>query len=89
MTGDERRVEAKKKMEEAMQEYVFAEYGDRNHLLGDYVLSAVVLDFGETGSNQRNHYLHLGRGAFHSMRGLTEEQADWLIDLKEEEKADD
>jgi hypothetical protein len=79
--------ESKKKLEEALQEFVVAQYGEE-HWLGDYVFSAVVLDMNDTGGPQRNHYLHDGRGAFHSMRGLTEEQADWLIDLKEEENAD-
>lgn len=80
--------ECKKNLEAALQAYVVSQYGD-DHWLGDYVLSAVVVDMGVEGGPQRNHYLHDGRGAFHSMRGLTEEQADWLIELKEEERADD
>lgn len=79
---------AKKNLEEALQRFVVAQYGP-THWLGDYVLSAVVLDMSGNGGAQTNHYLHDGRGAFHSMRGLTEEQADWLIELKEEERADD
>jgi hypothetical protein len=78
--------EAKKNLETALQEFVIAQYGD-GHWLGDYVLSACVLDM--NNGPQNNHYLHDGRGAFHSMRGLTEEQADWLIEMKEEERADD
>jgi len=77
---------AKKNLEEALQRFVNAQYGP-GHWLGDYVLSACVLDM--NAGPQNNHYLHDGRGAFHSMRGLTEEQADWLIEMKEEERADD
>jgi len=81
--------EAKKKLENALQEFITANYGP-NHWLGDYVFSAAVVDMGVVDQGaQANLYLHDGRGAFHSMRGLTEEQADWLIDLKEEERADD
>jgi hypothetical protein len=80
---------AKKKLENALQEFITANYGP-DHWLGDYVFSAAVVDMNvvDRGASA-NLYLHDGRGAFHSMRGLTEEQADWLIDLKEEEKADD
>lgn len=77
---------AKKNLENALQQFVEAQYGP-GHWLGDYVFSACVLDM--NGGPQQNLYLHDGRGAFHSMRGLTEEQADWLIELKEEERADD
>jgi len=80
--------EAKKNLEQALQRFVVAQYGP-SHWLGDYVLSACVLDMSGDGGAQTNHYMHDGRGAFHSMRGLTEEQADWLIELKEEERADD
>lgn len=76
---------AKKKLELALQEYVRAQYDD-HHFLGDWVLSCVVVNL--KGSEKENNYLHDGSGAFHSMRGLTEEQADWLIELKEEEKRD-
>lgn len=80
---------AKQKLEQALQDFVIAQYGE-NHWLGDYVFSANVIDMTvvDQGAAQ-NLYIHDGRGAFHSMRGLTEEQADWLIELKEEEKADD
>lgn len=78
---------AKKKLEAAMQEFVETEYG-KDFWLGDYVFSIQVLDMTEGGHRGANHYLHDGRGPFHSMRGLTEEQADWLIDLKDEERAD-
>jgi hypothetical protein len=82
-------VTAKKKFEDALQELIVANYGP-DHWLGDYIFSAVVIDMSVEGNGPRqNNYLHDGRGAFHSMRGLTEEQADYLIDLKEEEKADD
>lgn len=81
--------EAKKKFEAALQDLVLANYGP-DHWLGDYVFSCVVVDMSVgTDGPQANLYMHDGRGAFHSMRGLTEEQADYLIDLKEEEKADD
>lgn len=80
--------DAKKKLESALTEFIIAQYGPE-HWLGDYVVSACVLDMSPSGSNRQNLYLHDGRGAFHSMRGLTEEQADWLIELKEEERADD
>lgn len=78
--------EAKKNLESALQAFIVTQYG-AGHWLGDYVLSAHVLDM--NGGPQNNLYLHDGRGAFHSMRGLTEEQADWLIEMKEEERADD
>lgn len=79
---------AKKNLEDALQAYVVANYGP-DHWLGDYVFSAVVIDMSlESNGPRQTMYLHDGRGPFHSMRGLTEEQADYLIDLKEEEKAD-
>lgn len=87
MSNDNSIQETKKKFEAALQEFVVAQYGE-NYWLGDYVFSAVVLDMNVNGGPQANHYLHDGRGAFHSMRGLTEEQADWLIDMKAEENAD-
>lgn len=77
--------EARKKLESAIQEYVRAQYDDQ-HYLGDWVMSCVVINL--NGSEKEHHYMHDGNGAFHSMRGLTEEQADWLIELKEEEKRD-
>lgn len=81
--------DTRKKLEDALQAYVTAQYGS-DHWLGDYVLSAVVIDMSvESNGPRANNYLHDGRGAFHSMRGLTEEQADWLIELKDEERADD
>ena len=73
---------AKDNLEKAMQEFVTANYGE-GHWMADYVFSMNVIDMSVDGL-QRNLYLHDGRGAFHSMRGLTEEQADWLIDLKEQ-----
>lgn len=82
-------VTAKRNLEAALQEFVIAHYGP-DHWLGDYVFSAVVVDMSVSSNGPKaNHYLHDGRGPFHSMRGLTEEQADWLIELKEEERADD
>jgi hypothetical protein len=80
---------AKKNLEAALQAFVTANYGP-DHWLGDYIFSAVVVDMSVSSIGpQANKYLHDGRGAFHSMRGLTEEQADYLIELKEEERADD
>jgi len=40
------------------------------------------------GPVEETHYLHDGKGAFHSQRGLVEEHADWLIELKAEENDD-
>lgn len=80
---------AKKNLEKALQEFVTANYGP-DHWLGDYIFSAVVVNMQVGGDGvEQNLYLHDGRGAFHSRRGLSEEHADYLIDLKEEEKADD
>jgi hypothetical protein len=80
--------EAKAKLESALTDFIVAQYGPE-HWLGDYVVSAVVLDMSKNSDMRHNLYLHDGRGAFHSMRGLTEEQADWLIELKEEANADE
>ena len=79
--------DARKKFEDALQEYIVAEYG-QDHWVGDYVLSAVVLDMTDHANPNASQYFHTGRGPFHSQRGLTEEQADWLVDLKEEERED-
>lgn len=79
------RQEAKANLEAALQDYVIAQYGP-DHWVGDYVLSAVVLDMSSTGNPDKTHYIHDSRGAAHSVRGLTEEQADWLIDLRQEER---
>ena len=79
--------DAKKKLEEALTEFIVAEYGE-DHWLGDYVLSAVALDMTPGAHPDATHILHTGRGPYHSQRGLTEEQVDWLVDLKMEEKAD-
>lgn len=81
-------LEAKAKLESALTDFIVAQYGPE-HWLGDYVLSAVVLDMSKTSDTRQNLYLHDGRGPFHSMRGLTEEQADWLIEMKEEESRAD
>lgn len=78
--------EAKAKLEAALQEFVVANYDD-NHYLGDFVVSCSVIDM--AGNPQQHKYLHSGRGAFHSLRGLVKESADYLIELKEEEKLDD
>lgn len=79
--------EAKDNLENALNDFAVASYGP-GHWLGDYVFSAHVLDMREGVDTRNNHYLHDGRGVYHSMRGLTEEQADWLIDMKQEEKED-
>lgn len=79
--------EARKKFEKSLQEYIVAEYGP-DHWLGDFVLSAVVLDMTEGAQPDSSHYLHTGKGPYHSQRGLTEEQVDWLVDLKMEERED-
>lgn len=79
----------KKNLEAAMQAFIVAQYGP-DHWLGDYVISACVIDMTvNTSGPQRNLYLHDGRGPFHSMRGLVEESADWLIEMKEEERSDE
>ena len=80
--------EAKKKFEDALQEYIVSEYGE-DHWVGDYVLSAVVLDMTAGANPNASQYFHTGRGPYHSQRGLTAEQDDWLTDLKMEERADD
>lgn len=77
--------ESKKKLEEALQDFIVAQYGE-DHFLGDYVFSVQVLDMTEGVNTKRALYMHDGRGQFHSLRGLTEEQADYLIELKEEER---
>lgn len=77
--------ESKAKLEAAMQEFVTANYGE-GFWMQDYIFSVQVVDM--SVDTPRHMYLHDGRGAFHSLRGLTEEQADYLIELKEEEKAD-
>ncbi len=78
--------QAKENLEKAIGEYV-AETAGKDHWAGDYVLSVVVLDM--NGIPEKSEYIHTGRGPFHSMRGLTEEQADWLVELKMEEREDD
>lgn len=77
---------AKENLEKAMQEFVTANYGP-DHWMQDYIFSVQVVDMSIDGV-QQNHYLHDGRGPYHSLRGLTEEQSDYLIDLKMEERDD-
>lgn len=77
--------EAKKKLEDALTEYIVAEYGP-DHWLGDYVMSVVVLDMTPGAYPEATNILHTGKGPYHAQRGLTEEQSDWLIDLKMEER---
>lgn len=80
--------EARKKFEDALAEYIVAEYGP-DHWLGDYVMSVAVIDMTDNAHPGASHYFHTGKGPYHSQRGLTEEQSDWLIDLKMEERQDD
>jgi hypothetical protein len=77
---------AKQNLENALQEFVSANYGP-GHWMQDYIFSVQVVDMTVEGLTQ-HMYLHDGRGAYHSLRGLTEEQSDYLIDLKMEEKDD-
>lgn len=77
----------KANLEAAMQAYIVAQYGP-DHWLGDYVLSAVVLDMSSGGGPDTTHYFHDSRGPSHSIRGLTIEQDEWLVDLRIEEKND-
>lgn len=78
--------EAKANLEKAMQDFVTTQYG-QDHWMQDYIFSVQVVDMSIDGV-QQNHYLHDGRGPYHSLRGLTEEQSDYLIDLKMEERDD-
>lgn len=77
----------KKNLEAAMQAFVTAQYGP-DHWLGDYTFSAVVIDMNVGAGPQQTHYLHDGRGPAHSLRGLTVEQEEWLMDLRMEERED-
>jgi len=77
---------SREKLEAQIQEFVTANFGD-GHYMCDYVISVSVVDMSIEGM-QQTKYLHDGKGPFHSMRGLTEEQADWLIDLRTEENAE-
>ena len=79
-------LEARKKLEAALQEFVIANYGEE-YWLGDYVLSAVVLDM--AGDPSKSTYMHHYRGPFHSIRGLTAEQVDFLTDLRQESEVGD
>jgi hypothetical protein len=76
----------REQLEAKIQEFVTANFGE-GHYMCDYVLSVSVVDMSVEGL-QKTKYLHDGKGAFHSMRGLTEEQQDWLMDLREEEDAE-
>jgi len=78
-------VQAKRNFEVALQNLIAAHYNE-NHWLGDYIVSASVVNM--NGPVEETHYLHDGKGAFHSQRGLVEEHADWLIELKAEENDD-
>lgn len=80
--------DAKKKLEDALTEFIVSEYGP-DHWLGDYVMSVVVMDMSPTAQPDATHILHTGRGPHHSQRGLTTEQEEWLIDLKMEEREND
>lgn len=77
--------ESKKNLENALQDYIIAQYGE-DHFLGDYIFSVQVLDMSEGVNTKQALYMHDGRGQFHSLRGLTAEQDDYLNELKEEEK---
>lgn len=80
--------EARKKFEDALQEYIVSEYGE-DHWLGDFVMSVVVLDMTSGANPNATQIFHTGKGPYHAQRGLTEEQSDWLIDLKMEEREND
>lgn len=79
------RIEARRKFENALQEYITSEYGE-DHWASDFVLSVVVLDMTEGAHPGATHYFHTGKGPYHAQRGLTQEQDDWLTDLKMEER---
>lgn len=81
------RLEARKKLEEALTAYINVEYGP-DQWLGDYVISASFHDMRANAIPDATQLIHLGSGPFHSQRGLIIEASDWLIDLKEEEKND-
>lgn len=80
--------DARKKFEDALQEYITAEYGE-DHWVGDFVMSVVVMDMTPTANPGATLIYHTGKGPYHSQRGLTEEQSDWLIDLKMEEREEE
>lgn len=81
------RIEARRKLEEALTEYINVEYGP-DQWLGDYVISASFHDMGANALPDATQLLHLGRGPYHSQRGLVDEAGDWLVDLKLEERDD-
>ncbi len=78
-------LEARRKFEAALQEYVEHEYGP-DHWLGDYIVAAAVSDMTEGAVPNATLYLHFDRGPFHARRGLVAEHEEKLLDEKLEEE---
>lgn len=77
--------EAKEKLEQAIQDFIIADFGE-DHYMGDYIVVAHVVPMATGIPIQHNFYLHDGRGAPHSLSGLVNEAEDWVYDLKTEDR---